>query len=65
LFDNLTEEDVIYDVFNRGEVSEKIKYLLKNPNNKRLMNGFKKEFITTEWQSGRWQEIVDSIISLE
>ena len=64
LFDNLLDEDVIYDVFDQEEISNKMKYLLKNPNNERLLKGFKKELVSKEWQANRWQEIINSIISM-
>ncbi|MCI7243404.1 MAG: glycosyltransferase family 4 protein [Lachnobacterium sp.] len=64
LFDNLLDEDVIYDVFDQKEISKKMEYLLKNPNNERLLEGFKRELVSKEWQANRWQEIINSIISM-
>lgn len=64
LFNNLLDEDVIHNVFDQKEISKKIQYLLNNPNNERLMKGFKKELVSKEWQANRWQEIINSITNM-
>ena len=64
LFENCTENDIIYDVYDQKEIAKKIQYLLDNPNNKRLMKGFKEEYISREWQANRWQEIINSTINV-
>lgn len=63
LFDDIRQEDIIYDVYDESEIKEKIEYLLNNPNNNRLLNSFKKEFITIEYQSEKWNDIIGNIIS--
>ena len=35
---DVTEHDIIYDPMNEDEIAEKIDYLLKNPNNNRLLS---------------------------
>lgn len=61
LFDNLREEDVIYNVYDKQEISRKIFYLLEHPNNERLRNNFKESFVSREWQLHRWQEIFNTM----
>lgn len=63
LFENLTDMDIIYNVFDENEIAIKIDYLLKNPNNERLVKSFNKEYITTEWQANRWKDIIGEIVS--
>lgn len=57
LFETITDMDIIYDTSNEMEISEKITHLLREPNNKRLLNGFKEECVSKEYQSRRWRGI--------
>lgn len=57
LFSNLTEYDVIKNVKDKDEISQKLQYLYNHGNNQRLMNGFKKEYVSHEWQLERFNEI--------
>lgn len=61
LFENLTDQDVIYDTYDKKEIQEKVNYLLLNPNNQRLMKGLKKECLSKEWQANRWYDIINSM----
>lgn len=61
LFENLTDQDVIYDTYDKKEIQEKVDYLLLNPNNQRLMKGLKKECLSKEWQANRWHDIINSM----
>lgn len=58
LFESITDMDIIYDTSNEMEISEKITYLLREPNNKRLLDGFKAECVSKEYQSSKWHEIL-------
>ena len=58
LFETITDMDIIYDTSNEIEISEKIKYLLQNPNNRRLRHGFKVELISRKYQYSQWREII-------
>lgn len=64
LFDTLEDEDIIFDIYNQSEIYQKAKYLLLNPNNDRLIRGLKKDFLSEEWQANKWQEIINSIVSV-
>lgn len=65
LFSDLTENDVIYNTYDKKEIFGKIVYLLSNPNNERLMKNLKKECLSREWQANRWQEIITSVNNKE
>ena len=47
-----------------GKRYQKNGILTKNPNNERLLEGFKRELVSKEWQANRWHEIINSIISM-
>lgn len=59
IFDSLSDEDIIYDVSDVDEIYKKIEHLLLNPNNKRLLSGFKEEKVSKSFQAGRWKKIID------
>lgn len=62
LFTNLTNDDVIYDVDDIDEISEKISRIYINGNNDRLMKGFQSEKITLEWQANKFEKIITEIL---
>lgn len=64
LFKNLLEEDIIHDVHNQNEINKKMEYLLSHPNNERLLKEFKSELVSKEWQSNKWQKIINDIFDM-
>lgn len=59
LFSTIESVDIIFDVNDRIEIRDKIIYLLHNPNNKRLLEGFQSEKITLKWQADKWKSILE------
>lgn len=62
LFDSITEHDIIYDVEDEKEISSKIKHLLQNPNNHRMLKGFRNEQVSEEFQADRWNRIIEKVM---
>lgn len=62
LFETITDNDIINDVTDEEEIRRKIKHILQEPNNKRLKDGFKKEYVSKEWQLTCWDKIIQNII---
>lgn len=62
LFENIMPTDIIYDVSDQNEISQKIRYLLSNPNRERLLNSLNEKDITKNGQASRWEHIISDII---
>ncbi len=61
LFRNLREEDIIRDVYDKEEISRKIRHLMAHPNNARLREGFSADLISGEYHAKRLKEIIDMV----
>lgn len=61
LFSTLIDDDIIFNVDNENEISEKIDKLIKNGNNERLRRGFLKEAVTRQWQLKKFQNIIGDL----
>ena len=61
LFRNLREEDIIRDVYDKEEISRKIRHLMAHPNNARLREGFSADLISGEYRAKRLKEIIDMV----
>lgn len=59
LFDTLTDNDVINDVNNQEEIRQKLQYLSEHSNNERLLEGFRKEFVSHDWQLEKFNQIFE------
>lgn len=62
LFDSITEHDIIYDVEDEKEIANKIRHLLQNPNNHRMLNGFRNEQVSEKFQADRWNGIIKKVM---
>lgn len=65
LFDNLLENDVIDDCFDVDEIASKIIYLVKNPNNKRLLSQLDKQKTSFEYRAQELEKYVNTIMNEE
>lgn len=61
LFETVTDADIIYDTSDEEEISDKIQHLLQEPNNKRLLSGFREEWVSGEYQGSRWREMIQKM----
>lgn len=61
LFETIRDTDIIFDITNEEEIFVKIEYLLREPNNQRMVNGFRKNWVSKEYQRLRWDEIIKKI----
>ena len=61
LFETIRDTDIIFDITNEEEIFVKIEYLLREPNNQRMVNGFRKNWVSKEYQRQRWDEIIKKI----
>ena len=59
LFGTLTDNDIIYDVHDQKEICQKLQYLYKHSNNKRLRKGFRKELVSHHWQLEKFNHIFE------
>jgi glycosyltransferase involved in cell wall biosynthesis len=59
LFSTLTNNDVINDVHDQEEIRQKLDYLEKHSNNKRLREGFRKELVSHQWQLEKFNHIFE------
>lgn len=57
LFSNIVDDDIIFDVNNIEEIRTKVKKLLNNSNNERLLKGFMEKEITIDGQRERFKFI--------
>lgn len=62
---DLTEADVIHDVHDVNEISEKMMYLLKNPNNRRLAASVNWEHYSKKNVALRLHQICDKLLAGE
>ena len=56
-----TEHDIIYDPMNEDEITEKIDYLLKYPNNNRLLSSLDFDKISYKAEVRRLQQFCDEL----
>lgn len=61
LFRSLRDEDIIRDVYDKEEISRKIRHLMAHPNNARLREGFSADLISGEYRAKRLKEIIDMV----
>ena len=62
LFNSLSDDDVILDVYDREEIQTKISKLLCESNNEKLVSSFDKTQISRAAQAKRLRSIIDSLI---
>ncbi len=61
LFENLTENDIIYNIYDVREVERKLQYLRKHENNQRLRYGLNWGKITREYQVKEIEKIISEL----
>lgn len=61
LFRGLRDEDIIHDVYDKEEISRKIRHLMMYPNNARLREGFSDDLISGEYRVKKLKEIIESL----
>jgi len=62
ILDNLQEEDVIKSVQDVSEISEKMKYLLQNPNRERISEGLCREKVSGMQIVDRLEDIIEKVL---